>query len=113
MLLESRRRTGKCLFSEILTKKLILNLTLRIPRSRDLNSLASSIIQAITDGIDLKESRLESLGEDRNGNFFWYFGGIHLYKEDKNNNTWSCIARSTKEWNQVRDSLKVGSFLRV
>ena len=46
------------------------------------------------------------MGEDRDGNLFWYFGGIHLYKENKLTNTWSCVARSTKEWNQVRDSFK-------
>merc|ERR1712187_267835 len=52
--------------------------------------------QAITDGIDIKESRLESMGEDRHGNLFWYFGGIHLYKEAKKDKVWSCVARSSK-----------------
>ena len=45
------------------------------------------------------------MGEDRNGNLFWYFGGIHLYKQIVKSDTWKVIARSKREWQKVRDSI--------
>ena len=49
------------------------------------------------------------MGEDRHGNLFWYFGGIHLYKQVVKNDTWEVIARSKTEWRQVRDSYSYSS----
>ena len=57
----------------------------------------------------LQESNLESMGEDRHGNLFWYFGGIHLYKQVVKSDTWEVIARSKLEWRQVRDSYRSSS----
>jgi hypothetical protein len=49
------------------------------------------------------------MGEDRHGNLFWYFGGIHLYKQTIANDTWEVIAKSKVEWRKLRDSYKKSS----
>ena len=38
------------------------------------------------------------MGEDRHGNLFWYFGGIHLYKQMVASDQWRVIARSKTDW---------------
>jgi len=65
--------------------------------------------QAITDAIDIKESNLESMGEDRHGNLFWYFGGIHLYRESKPSGDWEVVAKTRDQWRSLRDSFKDSS----
>lgn len=59
--------------------------------------------QSITDEIQLSESRPESLAEDRHGNLFWYFGGIHLFKQIKATGLWKTVARKKEEWRSIRD----------
>ena len=59
--------------------------------------------QSITDAIEIAEARPESLAEDRHGNLFWYFGGIHLFKQIKETGDWKTVARTKEEWRELRD----------
>ena len=46
------------------------------------------------------------MGEDRHGNLFWYFGGIHLYRESKPSGNWEVVAKTRDQWRTLRDSFQ-------
>ena len=49
------------------------------------------------------------MGEDRHGNLFWYFGGIHLYRESKPSGNWEVVAKTRDQWRTLRDSFRDSS----
>ena len=49
------------------------------------------------------------MGEDRHGNLFWYFGGIHLYRESKPSGNWEVVAKTRDQWRSLRDSFQDSS----
>ena len=49
------------------------------------------------------------MGEDRHGNLFWYFGGIHLYRESKPSGNWEVVAKTRDQWRTLRDSFQDSS----